>query len=71
MIADYTTFLHKTFGEDFLNKHYDRNLKEILSVPTRKFPHTRVNSSIHLAPATGGNSLAEYSIVLSKTYLTE
>ena len=36
-----------------INKNYDRGVKEILSEPSRRNPHTRVNSSIHLSPATG------------------
>ena len=50
-----------------INKDYDRSVKEILSEPTRRNPHTRVSSSFHLSPATGGIN-PEYSIVLSKTY---
>ena len=50
-----------------INKNYDRNIKEILGEPTRRYPHTRVISSIHLSPTTGGIN-PEYSIVLSKTY---
>jgi hypothetical protein len=53
IIVDYTTFLHKTFSVG-LNKHYGRSVKGIISEPTRRFPHTRVTSNIHLAPATGG-----------------
>jgi hypothetical protein len=66
MIADYITFLHKTFSEG-LNKHYDRSVKEILSEPIRRFPHTRVSStcSYHLQQ---GRTNLEYSIVLHKTY---
>jgi hypothetical protein len=40
-----------------LYKHYDRSVKGILLEPTRRFPYTRVSSSIHLAPATGGIKL--------------
>jgi hypothetical protein len=36
-----------------INKNYIRSVKEILSEPTRRNPHTRVSSSIHLSPATG------------------
>jgi hypothetical protein len=52
IIADYITFLHKTCSEG-LNRHYGCSMKGILSVPTRRFPHTRVSSSNHLALATG------------------
>ena len=51
-----------------INKNYDRSVKEILSEPTRRNPHTKVSSSVHLSPAIGGNKNPEYSIVLSKTY---
>ena len=37
-----------------INKNYDRSVKEIFSEPTRRNPHTRVSSSIHLSPTTGG-----------------
>jgi len=53
MLADYTSFLIKTFS-GVINKHYDRSMKGIHSEPTRRFPHTRVSSSIHLSPAIGG-----------------
>ena len=52
-----------------INNNYDRSVKEILSEPTRRNPHTNVSSSLHLLPATGGIN-PEYSIVLSKTYPT-
>ena len=38
-----------------INKNYDRSVNEILSEPTRRNPHTKVSSSLHLSPATGGN----------------
>ena len=38
-----------------INKNYDRSIKEILSEPTRRNPHTKVSSSLHLSPTTGGN----------------
>ena len=38
-----------------INENYDRSVKEILSEPTRRNPHTRVSSSIRLSPARGGN----------------
>ena len=37
-----------------INTNYDRSVKKILSEPTRRNPHTRVSSSLHLSPATGG-----------------
>ena len=52
-----------------INKDYDRSVKKILAEPTRRNPHTRVSSSLHLSPATGEKN-PEYSIVLSKTYPT-
>jgi ribosomal protein L30E len=45
-------------------------VKGILSEATKRFSHTRVNSSIHLAPATKEIN-PEYLIVLSNTYPTE
>ena len=38
-----------------VNRDYDRNVKEILSGPTRRNPHTRVSSSIRLSPVIGEN----------------
>ena len=38
-----------------INKNYDCSVKEILSEPTRRNPHTKVSSSLHLSPAIGGN----------------
>ena len=38
-----------------INKDYDHSVKEIFSEPTRRNPHTRVSSSIHLSPTTGEN----------------
>ena len=38
-----------------INKNYDRSVKEILSGPTRRNPHTKVSFSLHLSPATRGN----------------
>ena len=38
-----------------INKNYDHSVKEILFEPTRRNPHTRVSSSIHMSPATGKN----------------
>ena len=35
-----------------INKNYDRVVKEILSEPIRRNPHTKVSFSIHLSPAT-------------------
>ena len=37
-----------------VNKNYYRSVKEILSEPTRRNPHTKVSSRLHLSPATGG-----------------
>ena len=44
----------KTFSESYKSKLWSRR-KGILSEPTRRNPHTRVSSSIHLSPATGVN----------------
>jgi hypothetical protein len=41
----------------------------MLAEPTRRFSHTSVSSSIHLSSATEEKN-PEYSIILSKTYLT-
>ena len=38
-----------------INKNYDHSVKEILSEPTRRNPHTRGRSSIHQSPAIGEN----------------
>jgi hypothetical protein len=53
MIADIQHFFVKHLVR-VLYKHYDRSVEGILPEPTRRFPHTRVSSSIHLALATGG-----------------
>ena len=53
MLADFTSFLIKPLVM-VISEHYDRGTKGILSEPTRRFPHIRVSSSIHLSPATGG-----------------
>ena len=52
-----------------INKNYDRSVKEILSKPTKKNPHTRsaLASTCHLQQ---GEINPEYSVVLSKTYPT-
>ena len=38
-----------------INKNYDHSVKEILSEPVRRNPHTKISSSLHLSPAMGGN----------------
>ena len=40
-LVDFYTFSYKTFSEGY-KQHYDYYVKEILSEPTRSFPHTRV-----------------------------
>ena len=39
MLADFTSFLIKTFSEGY-NKHYGRSVNGIISELTRRFPHT-------------------------------
>ena len=55
MLADFISFLIKLLVR-VISEHYDRSVKETLSEPTRRFPHTRVSSNIHLSPATRGAS---------------
>ena len=52
-----------------INKDYDRSVKEILSEPTRRNPHTRsaLASTCHLQEEEINHV---YSIVLNKTYPT-
>ena len=52
IMAGHITYLKKLLVR-VINKHYDRSAKGILSEPTRRVPHTRVSSSIHLSPTTG------------------
>ena len=67
MLTDFISFLIKHLVR-VISEHYNRNVKGIFSEPTKRFPHTRGSSSIHLSPATRGDKNPEYSIVLSKTY---
>ena len=53
MLADFISFLIKPLVR-VISEHYDRSVKRIISVPTRRFSHTRVSSNIHLSPATRG-----------------
>ena len=53
MLVDFTSFLIKPLVR-VISEHNDRSMKGILSEPTRRFPHTRVSSSIHLSPAIVG-----------------
>ena len=69
MTTDYKLSFIKKHLVRVINKNYDRSVKEILSEPTRRNPHTKVSSSIHLSSAIGEYN-PEYSIVLSKTYPT-
>ena len=57
MTTDYNTFIHKKNLVRVINKNYDHSIKEILSEPTRRNPHTKVSFSIHLSPTTGGNKI--------------
>ena len=68
MTIDYKNLCYKKNLVRVINKNYDRSVKEILSESARRNPHTKVSSSFHLSPATGGNKNSEYSIELSKTY---
>ena len=43
MLADFTSFLIKPLVR-VINKYYSRNMKGILSEPTRRLPHIRVSS---------------------------
>jgi len=49
-----------------INKNYDRSVKKILSEPIRRNPHTKVSSSIHLLPATGGNKTLSTQLYLAR-----
>ena len=49
-----------------INKNYDHSVKEILSEPTRRNPHTKVSSSIHLSPATEGNKTLSTQLYLTR-----
>jgi hypothetical protein len=53
-----------------INQLYIRNVKEILTEPTRRFPHTNVifKNTYHLQQ---DRTNLEYSIVLRKTYPSE
>ena len=66
MITGYKSFLCKTFLVRVINQLYIRNIKEILTEPTRRFPHTSVSftGSCHQQQ---GRTNPEYSIVLRKT----
>jgi hypothetical protein len=66
MITGHNSFLVKHLVE-VLNKLYVRNIKEILTEPTRSFFHTSVSPTCpcHLQQ---GRTNSEYSIVLCKTY---
>ena len=55
MTTNYKTSIYKKHLVGVINKNYDRSVKEILSEPTRRNPHTKVSSSLHLSPAIGGN----------------
>ena len=54
MTTDYKLSFIKKHLVRVINKNYDSSVKEILSEPTRRNPHTKVSSSLHLSPATGG-----------------
>ena len=49
-----------------INKDYDRSVKEILSEPTRRNPHTKVSSSLHLSPTTKGNKTLITQLYLAR-----
>ena len=49
-----------------INKDYDRSIKENLSEPTRKNPHIKVSSSLHLSPTTGGNKTLSTQLYLAR-----
>jgi hypothetical protein len=70
MITGGKSFPYKTFLVRVINQLYIRNVKEILTEPTRRFPHTRVifKNTCHLQQ---GRTNPEYSIVLRKTYPSE
>ena len=55
MTTDYKLSFIKKHLVRVINKNYDSSVKEILSEPTRRNPHTTVSSSIHLSSTTGGN----------------
>jgi hypothetical protein len=67
MITGYKSLLGKTFLMRVINQLYIRNVKEILTEPARRFPHTSV-SSINTCHLQQGRTNPEYSIVLCKTY---
>ena len=54
MRTDYKAFIYKKHLVRVINKYYDCSVKEILFEPTRRNPHTKVSSSLHLSPTTGG-----------------
>jgi hypothetical protein len=64
------SFLCKTFLVRVINQLYIRNVREILTEPTRRFPHIKVSfkNTCHLQQ---GRTNPEYSIVLCKTYPSE
>jgi hypothetical protein len=70
MITGGKSFPCKIFLVRVTNQLYIRNAKEILTEPTRRFPHTKVifKNTCHLQQ---GRTNPEYSIVLCKTYLSE
>ena len=55
MTTDYKLSFIKKHLVRVINKNYDRSVNEILSEPTRRNPHTKVSSSLHLSPATEEN----------------
>jgi hypothetical protein len=70
MITGGKTFPCKTFFVKVINQLYIRNVKEILTEPTRRFPYTNVicKNTCHLQQ---GRTNPEYSIVLRRTYPSE
>jgi hypothetical protein len=70
MITGGKSFPCKTFLVRVINQLYIRNVKEILTEPTKRFPHTTVicKNTCHLQQ---GRTNPEYSIVLRKTYPSE
>ena len=54
MLADFTSFLIKTFSEG-INKYYGRSVKGILSESTRRFLYIRVSSKYPPITCNRGN----------------
>ena len=66
MTTDYKLPFIKKHLVRVINKNYDRSVKGIPSEPTRRGPHTRVSSSIHLSPTIGGDKTLSTQLYSAK-----